>query len=80
MKCETITGPAHWASALINGDYSDLTTEECAQVAAWLKREGITSICGIADNSERFTWSLRLYAPECNASGGNVCNYQYLTA
>lgn len=26
----------HWASAIINGDYSGLTTEECATLRIWL--------------------------------------------
>lgn len=29
----------HWLCALINGDYSGLTTEECVQLNAWREKE-----------------------------------------
>ena len=41
MSMETIefTLPAHWASALINGDFSGLSDEEDAAVRYWLDTE-----------------------------------------
>lgn len=58
-RIATITGPAHWASYLVDGDASDL-----AQSDAWRKREGFREVLGIANDEPHFTWSMRLYAPE----------------
>ena len=39
MQIRTITAPAHWASALVNGDQSGMTTEDVIAMNAWRKRE-----------------------------------------
>lgn len=72
--CE-VTGPAYWASALVNGDQGGLTVEEVIQINAWRKREGIKCVLGTKEDSERFTWAYRLYAPECDCDGGAVLDY-----
>jgi len=80
MKAFTVTGPTYWASYFINGDDSGLSTEEKQQANSWLEREDICrhEICGMKKNSERFTRSYALHAPECRCSGGDVCDYIYL--
>lgn len=45
MKTETYTLPAHWASALINGDYSGLTDEECADIDAFISNNPHLGCC-----------------------------------
>lgn len=80
-----VTGPAYWASALVNGDRSGLGAEECAQLDAWLKREGRPNIVDVARDDDgngqdpRFTWHFRLYAPECDCDGGEVLDYLAVT-
>lgn len=77
----TVTGPASWASYLINGDASGLSPEEKAQADAWLEREGIASVVSDATDEDgeskeaRFTWSMPLYAPELGCQGGDVLDY-----
>lgn len=36
LKTETLTLPAHWASALINSDESGMTDEESTELAEWV--------------------------------------------
>ena len=76
-RIATITGPAHWANYLVDGDTSDLSLLELAQSDAWRKRAGFRDVLGIAsDNDEpHFTWSMRLYAPELDCEGGDVTDY-----
>lgn len=78
LQLHTIEAPEHWASALVNGDFSGLTTAEAMQVQAWRERElpADASICGCADEA-RFTWHYRLFGGD--ADGGSVLEYQYLT-
>ena len=35
MKTETFTLPAHWACALVNGDFSGLEDREADELEAW---------------------------------------------
>ena len=35
MKTETFTLPAHWACALVNGDFSGLEDSEADELEAW---------------------------------------------
>lgn len=78
VKFETITAPAHWASALINGDRSGLSEDESAMLDRWLTREGIRA-SDFVDCSEepRFTWSYQIYCSEATCSGGSVLDYVY---
>jgi hypothetical protein len=72
----TVTGPAYWASAIINGDFSGLEDVEAAACRAWLEKEQADGwrIVSTADGAEpRFTWSFRFYGGEC--AGGDVLDY-----
>ena len=66
---ETVTGPAFAASYLVNGDSSGLEACDIAAIDAWVKREGVASVHGIEDDSERFTWSPAHYFEEFGFSG-----------
>lgn len=68
------TGPSYWASYFVNGDASGLTPEEKAKADAWLEREQVAVVC-LDDGEPWFTWSYRLYAPECDCGGGEVVEY-----
>jgi hypothetical protein len=70
----TITAPSAWASYLVNGDDSSLGDDEIQQVNAWLAREQVRILSTVED-SERFTWDMRLHAPEAGCSGGEVLDY-----
>lgn len=76
LKVDTITAPALWAPALINGDYSSLDTEECRHIAAWVKTNLPGYVVSIANTEEpRFTWSYILYDPLTTCEGGLVLDY-----
>lgn len=74
-KFETVTGPAFLASYFVNGDDSDLSPRDNQLALAWLEREGVKRVISVEDDSERFTWSYRLHAPEFDADGGTVAEY-----
>jgi hypothetical protein len=81
-----ITAPAAWASALVNGDQSGLSTAESAALAAWRRQEGAPNVVDVArdpDTGEaleaRFTPFYGLYAgPLCPYQGGDVLDYVVL--
>lgn len=81
METDTVTGPACWASALINGDDSSFSLDEdggAAEIAAldaWASRLAADgwSVVSVVEGSERFTWSYRLHGGM--AEGGEVCDY-----
>ena len=41
-KFQRVTAPSHWASAIVNMDYSGLEPEEIGQLNAFLAREGLS--------------------------------------
>ncbi len=77
---DTVTGPAYWASYLVNGDDSSLTPEEKAHADAWAARLGDWSVVGIADGEDgsdqeaRFTWSYDIHSGT-DTRGGDVVDY-----
>ena len=81
MQTDTVTLPAYYASAFINGDYSGLDDAEAAHASEIVGRLALDGweIVDVARDEEgngqepRFTWSYRLY--EGNASGGDVLDY-----
>jgi len=77
MHSDTVTMPAHWASAIVNGDYSGLTLEESFHLDSMLdalEAEGL-SVVGVADDEPRFTWSYRTHDPMAECHGGEVMDY-----
>lgn len=58
MRIVEYTVADHWASAIVNSDYSGLMTEESAQLSRWLKdhAEGVGHWDGFGENdSQGFT-------------------------
>ena len=47
----TYTLPAHWASALINGDESGFSDEESEALEAWLNHEGVGACVDVSQES-----------------------------
>jgi hypothetical protein len=79
MEHDTVTLPAHWASAIINGDYSGLDPAEairCAAVMSTYEREG-WGFVGCSENSH-YTASYNLYDPGAGVHGGSICDYSIL--
>lgn len=80
IRLVEISGPAVWASALVNGDFSGLEPGEDAKVAAWLAREGVR-VVDVARDAEgeakepRFSWHMDLHCPELDCKGGDVLHY-----
>jgi len=81
VTTSTVTAPAYWASALVNGDDSGLDDKERAALEAWRSREGFPNVVDVArdDDGEafdaRFTWHYDLYSPESGYRGGEVIDY-----
>jgi hypothetical protein len=71
----TITLPAFWASALVNGDTSGMNYEDLANMEAWLDKAlaGGWYVVSDVEDSERFTWHYQLYGG--TAKGGTVLDY-----
>ena len=77
IEVNTIIGPAHWASYLINGDDSGLELREVAQCDAWLERENAGYVVSCSEEAY-FTQSLSLHCPEAGFQAGEVLEYQCL--
>jgi hypothetical protein len=81
IKVDTITLPAYWASALVNGDFSGLDANEEGECRAMIKdlwRRGLAVVStadGTAGYAPRFTKHYRLYAPLSAFSAGEVLEY-----
>ncbi len=81
IEVDTVTLPAYYASAFINGDYSGLDDHEESLVQGLvdgLAQDGWEIIDVVRDDDgngqePRFTWSYRLYGGD--ASGGEVFDY-----
>jgi hypothetical protein len=81
MKIRTQHGPAAWASALVNGDQSSLTTDDVIAMNhwrdAWLEQG--EHVVGIVDGAEpHFSRNYHLY--DRRYQGGDVIEYQILGA
>ena len=77
IEVDTVTLPAHWACALINGDESGLDDSDLIELEAAccrLDKDGWYVVSDVED-SERFTWQYWLYAPESDCAGGSVLDY-----
>lgn len=77
MTLTTVTLPAHWASALINHDFSALDEDERVHVeseVAKLAQAGWAVVSTDGDEP-RFTWHYPLYHPGGVAQGGEVLDY-----
>lgn len=83
---DTVTLPAYWASALVNGDFSGLDaneTKRCKAAMARLAADGWHVVDTVRDNDgngedARFTWSYWLYDPDAGCDGGEVLDYVVL--
>ena len=83
IEVDTVTLPAYWASALVNGDYSGLDDDEAARCEAAekaLAKDGWSVVSTADDDEPRFTWSYGLYDPGAEVSGGDVLDYTVLKA
>lgn len=76
IEVDTITLPAYWASAIINGDYSGIDNEaealRCRAKGAELAKGG-WSIA--AAGEPYFTWSYQVHDPGATCTGGDVIEY-----
>jgi hypothetical protein len=81
MEHTTITLPAYWCSALINGDYSGLDDAEgqrCRAIVIDLASDGWSIVS--CEDEARFTWHYALYDPGADCEGGDVLDYDILRA
>ncbi len=72
----TVTLPAYWASALINGCYDSLDEAEAARCEATINQladEGWAVVS--CDDESRFTWNYKLYDTGADCDGGDVLTY-----
>jgi hypothetical protein len=51
ITIEEVTLPAHWASALVNGDESGLEDEDCKAIDAWVRSDPHLRVVSCADES-----------------------------
>lgn len=74
-----VTGPAHLASALINGDESGLDMEGYIELEAFKGVAGSVQFVDVFPHSERFTWHYFVFAGLPNGPhGGMVVDYKVL--
>lgn len=81
IEVDYVTLPAHWASALVNGDFSGMDDDETARMAlevSELARSGfcVVDVARNADGEPQgswFSWSFASYGGGC--AGGDLCEY-----
>ena len=59
MKTEIFTLPAHWACALVNGDFSGLEDDEASELEAWQSAasgEGYGFCVDVSETPEFTRW------------------------
>lgn len=69
MKTVTYVLPAHWASAIINDDYSGYTDEEAMEIEDFCKDLGP---CVDVTDEEEFGWT-----NDANGLGGSVATFHF---
>lgn len=69
MKTETYVLPSHWASALINDDYSGYTDEEAMEIEDFYNDLGP---CIDVTDEEEFRW-----VNDANRLGGAVATFTF---
>ena len=69
MKTETYVLPSHWASALINDDYSGYTDEEAMEIKDFCEDLGP---CLDVTDEEEFSWT-----NDANGLGGSVATFTF---
>jgi hypothetical protein len=75
MRVRTIIAPAHWASALVNGDQSGMTTDEVIAMNAWRERELEPGESVVGTNGDEFYSSHTIIGP-AEYFAGTVIEYQ----
>jgi hypothetical protein len=79
IETDTVDLPDHWATALINGNFSGLEDSDPAE--AGFVRDLIDEYAADGwtfadcDSESRFTWHYGLYNRYSNASGGSVLEF-----
>lgn len=79
-----VAAPAHWASALINGDRSSLSREEALALSTWLDEQGLIDADFVGTTGEKhFTWNFARYGIRSEVGfglveGGEVMLFQML--
>jgi hypothetical protein len=51
ITVEEVTLPAHWASALVNGDETGLEDEDCKAIDAWVRNNPHLRVVSCNDES-----------------------------
>jgi len=77
MKVRTIFAPSFWASALINGDQSSLSTDDVIALNAWRRRELEEGEAVVSTKGEAFFSRVTIIGPG-QFFVGNVVEYQIL--
>lgn len=78
MKVKTVTGPAAFASALVNGDQSSLTTEDVIALDKWRHYYLAPgdSVVSTTEDEPSFSWLYWLY--DERSRGGDLIDYVVL--
>lgn len=69
MKTLTITAPSHWASAIVNQDYSGLSAVEAGQLNTFLANQGLSFSDCLTCEDAGFMW----HHDAANLVGGADC-------
>lgn len=76
-EVDRVTLPAHWASALINGDVSGLDDDEADQARMMMHKLATDGwqVVGTHDEEPRFTWNYQVHNPHSPYKGGDVMDF-----
>ena len=76
LEVQEFTAPSHWASALVNGDYSGLDDDDAAACDAFAS--SLPDMVVSCEDEEFFTWNHDA-APFVDVPGATCLTYIVLT-
>lgn len=76
-EVDTISLPSHWASALVNGDFSGVEDEDARHIELMMSKLGQEGwhVVGTSDEEPRFTNHYQVHNPYSQSHGGEVMDF-----
>jgi hypothetical protein len=75
-KVMTLTAPSHWASAIVNGDYSGLEPLDVKHLNTWLALQGLSFADCLSCEDADFMW--KHDAAGVTGTGADCQTYTFL--
>ena len=74
-KLISVTAPSHWASAIVNGDYSGLSPDDVRDLNTWLANSALSFCDCVSCDDAGFMW--RHDATDVTRTGADCQTYTF---